>query len=94
MRTWHDAEGWGVVDPTGTPGGCWVHHSSVLVPGYRTLQPGQGVVLDHEAPGQDGYPFRAVRVRPAGAEPVERPAGPPGAAYTSTPTLTFDADPR
>ena len=92
MRVWHDAEGWGVVDSAETPGGCWVHYSHVRVPGYRALQAGQEVELEHVAPGQDGYAYRAVRVRPAGTDPVDRPADPPSAAYTSTLTLTFDDD--
>jgi CspA family cold shock protein len=92
VRVWHDAEGWGVVDSPETPGGCWVHFSAVLADGYRALRAGQEVGLDHETPGQDGYGYRAVRVWPAGERPVDPPASPPGAAYTSTLTLTFDDD--
>jgi CspA family cold shock protein len=69
-----------------------VHHSSVLFAGYRALQPGREIELDHETSGPDGYAYRAVRVWPAGAEPVEPSAGPPGAAYSSTLTPTFDED--
>jgi cold shock protein len=94
VRVWHDAEGWGVVDCAGTPGGCWVGFGDVLVGGVRTLQPGQEVELEHEPAAQDGCAYRAVRVWPAGAEPVEPTAGPPGPAYTSTLTLTYDDDPR
>jgi cold shock protein len=92
VRVWHDAEGWGVVDSAETPGGCWVHVSHVLVPGYRALQAGQEVELEHEAPGQDGYAYRAVALWVMGAAPVEPTVGPPGAACTSTLTLTFDDD--
>jgi cold shock protein len=92
VRLWRDEEGWGVVDSPETPGGCWVGFSEVLVPGYRSLRPGQEVELDHEAAEQDGYAYRAVRVRPAGAEPAEATVDPPSAAYTSTLTLTFDDD--
>jgi len=94
VRAWHDAEGWGVVDSPETPGGCWVHFSHVLVPGHRTLRPGQEVELAVEPADQDGFTYRAVRVWPVGAEPYETPAGPPGAAHTSTRTLGFDDDPR
>jgi CspA family cold shock protein len=92
VRVWHDEEGWGVIDSAETPGGCWVHFSAVLVPGHRALQPGQEVELEHQAGQQDGHAHRAVRVWPAGAEPMEAPAGPPGAPYSSTLTLTFDDD--
>ena len=95
MRVSHDAAGWGVVDSAETPGGCWVHSSDVLVAGHRALQPGQEVELQHEAPGQGGSAYRAVCVWPAGAEPVPPTVGQPGAAYTSTLTLTFgDAERR
>jgi CspA family cold shock protein len=71
-----------------------VQFSDVLVAGYRALQAGQEVELQHEAPGQDGYASRAVCVWPAGAEPVPPTVGQPGAAYTSTLTLTVDDDER
>jgi CspA family cold shock protein len=64
VRDWHEAEGWGVVDSTETPGGCWTLFSAVDVAGYRRLTPGQSVQLDWESPGQDGYAYRAVRVVP------------------------------
>jgi cold shock protein len=92
VRVWHDAEGWGVVDSAETPGGCWVHYSHLLVTGCRALQVGQEVEFEHEAPGQDGYAYRAVAVRALRAAPVQPEVGPPGAAYTSTLTLTFDDD--
>jgi hypothetical protein len=50
------------------------------------------VERQYEAARQDGYGYRAVRVRPAGSEPVDSPADPPSAAYTSTLTLTSDHD--
>ena len=92
VRVWHDEEGWGVVDSLETPGGCWVHVSQVALPGHVTLRPGQQVELDHEPAEQDGHAYRALRVWPAGAEPVDRPVGPPSAAYRSTLALTFDDD--
>jgi cold shock protein len=70
VRVWHAAEGWGVLDSADTPGGCWAHFSSVLVPGYRTLDDGAAVEFTFEAAEQDGYAFRAVETWPAGEAPV------------------------
>ena len=92
VRVWYDAEGWGVVDSTETPGGCWVGFAAVAVPGHAVLHAGQQVELDHEAGWQDGHAHRAVRVWPAGEEPVETQAEPASGAYTSTLTLGFDDD--
>jgi CspA family cold shock protein len=92
VRTWHDDEGWGVVDSEASPGGCWVHASAVLVPGYRSLRVGQEVLLDFETAEQDGYTFRATEVWPSDQDPVR--AAPVSAArstaYRSSLTLTFD----
>jgi CspA family cold shock protein len=90
VRVWHDDEGWGVVDSTATPGGCWTHFSSAAVPGYAAFTAGQAVWLDSEAADQDGYGFRAVRVWRQDTEPVERPNADPDGAYGSVLTLTFD----
>lgn len=89
---WYAEEGWGVIDSADTPGGCWAHFSAVLVPGYRALDVGAVVELTWEAPGQDGYAFRAVEVWPAGQAPVraDNQVWGPSAAYMSTLTLTFD----
>lgn len=94
VRVWPADEGWGVVDCLETPGGCWAHLGAVAVPGYRSLQPGQEVELEWEAADQDGYAFRATRVWPVGADPVETPAdtGPEG-GMGSTLTIVFDDDP-
>ena len=64
VRQWDHEEGWGVLDAPETPGGCWTHFSHVEMDGYRTLTRGQQVDLEWESPGQDGYDFRAVCVRP------------------------------
>ena len=90
VRVWHDAEGWGVVDSVEAPGGCWAGFGVVLVPGHAVLHAGRQVEPDHEAGWQDGCAYRAVRVWPAGEQPVERPADPPPGPYTST--LTLDDD--
>lgn len=56
------AEGWGVIDCQDAPGGCWVHWSHLDMEGFRELQTGQEVGLTFHDRGQDGYPFRAIRV--------------------------------
>ena len=64
VRVWHHEEGWGVVDAEQTPGGCWVHFSAVGDgDGYRELRAGQQVLLEFEPAEQDGYAYRATRVR-------------------------------
>ena len=93
VREWHD-EGWGVIDSPETPGGCWAHFSNAAIPGHAGFTAGETVFLEWEAPGQDGWPFRAARFWPVGAEPVARtPDRQAGAAYHSTLTLSFD-EPR
>jgi cold shock protein len=64
VREWHGEEGWGVLDSPETPGGCWAHFGSIQMEGYHELHRGQRVTLVWEEPGQDGFPFRAVRVVP------------------------------
>ena len=71
VRGWHADEGWGVLDSTPTPGGCWCHFSAVAIAGYRELHAGQQVDFEHETADQDGFDFRATRVWPTGAEPVD-----------------------
>lgn len=93
VRSWDPVEGLGVVDCAGTPGGCWVHSSCVAVPGCASLEPGDLVDLEWEAcEDQDGYRYRAVRVRLHGQEPFDRPVqtGASG-AYRSVLTLSVDA---
>ncbi|MDR7277811.1 cold shock domain-containing protein [Catenuloplanes atrovinosus] len=92
VREWHADQGWGVLDSAETPGGCWAHFSAAATPGAARLAPGTPVRLDWESPGQDGYPFRAVRFWPAGSDPRDDPAAGPGAAYSSTLSLSFDDD--
>lgn len=85
VREWSEVDGWGVVDSSETPGGCWTHFSHVAVDGYRVLRPGQRVRFEWTAPGQDGFAYRAVRVWPVDTDPVD--------AYRSTLRLTFDDPP-
>jgi CspA family cold shock protein len=69
VREWRDEEGWGVIDASDTPGGCWAHYSVVLVPGYQTLSAGQAVTFHYESAEQDGYQFRAAEVWPSEQQP-------------------------
>lgn len=65
MVRWFDAdEGWGVLEAPEVPGGCFVHFSSIEMPGYRQLRAGQRVRFTIERPGflQDGYSYRALAV--------------------------------
>jgi CspA family cold shock protein len=56
----------GVLTSPDVPGEIWVHFSSIEMDGYRNLVEGQRVEFDCERypPGQDGYFYRARRVRP------------------------------
>ncbi len=93
MRFWHDEAGWGVlVDSPETPGGCWAHFSHLVMPGYGTLTAGEAVTFSCEEPGQDGFPFRAVEVRPAWVDPayVRDPPVRSMTAYRSTLPLAVD----
>ena len=91
VRQWNDDEGWGVIDSAATPGGCWAHFSHAAVSGASNFMAGQSVSLEWESPGQDGYPYRAVRFWPSELEPFERATrSGSGGAYRSTLTLSFD----
>lgn len=74
VRVWHEPRGWGVLDSVETAGGCWTHYSAIETPvvsrsegrelyEYKSLIAGEVVDLEWEAPGQDGFPYRAVVVR-------------------------------
>jgi uncharacterized protein YcbX/cold shock CspA family protein len=91
VRVWYREDGWGVIDSVETPGGCWTHFSNLAMPGFRSLSNGQQVELEWEAPGQDGFAFRAVRAWPRGEQPHEPPACGSGAGYASVLTVRFPA---
>ena len=93
MRVWHEDEGWGVLDSAETPGGCWAHYSHIAMDGYKSATAGDVVALEYEAAEQDGFSYRAVRLWPAGTDPVDTRPSPPGAAYRSTLTISFDDQP-
>lgn len=68
---WFSAdEGWGVIEASVVPGGCFMHFSSIQTSGYRALRVGQPVRFTFEQPGflQDGCPFRALKVWPDGPD--------------------------
>jgi CspA family cold shock protein len=92
VREWSDDHGWGVIDSADTPGGCWAHFSMIVSQGYRSLEPGGHVTFTYEAPGQDGFSYRAVQVWPPDVSP-EAPQSPPqdepSAAYRSSLTIRW-----
>jgi cold shock protein len=92
VREWNSMEGWGVIDSQNTPGGCWAHHSHLDMEGFRELHAGQEVELTFEDRGQDGCPFRAIRVVVPGI-PVSPAFGtslPSSDAYGSRVVIRFD----
>jgi CspA family cold shock protein len=66
VKSFNDEEGWGVLTAPDVPGEIWVHFSGIEMDGYRALVEGQRVEFDceHYPPGQDGFFYRARRVRP------------------------------
>jgi CspA family cold shock protein len=94
VSRWDDEHGWGVIESTVTPGGCWVHVFAVLA-GSRPLRVGEGVAFTFETAEQDGYSFRAVEAWPKGAEPdrSHQVVSGPSEAHESRLTLRFD-EPR
>jgi CspA family cold shock protein len=91
VRMWNAEEGWGVIDSPGAPGGCWTHCSHLDMEGFRALHVDQQVDLTFDDRGQDGYPYRAVRVVVPGV-PLATTPKTEGAsdAYGSQVTLRFD----
>jgi CspA family cold shock protein len=92
VREFDSDRGWGVIDAPETPGGCWVHFSAIVAPGFRALVAGRRVYFRAEPADQDGFAYRAVKVWTGGPdEPPDRvPDDSPRGAYRSTLTLTFD----
>jgi CspA family cold shock protein len=66
VRYWDDNEGLGVLDSVDTPGGCWAHHSVIVMDGFQTLSAGDPVAFVFESGRQDGYSYRALQVWPPG----------------------------
>ena len=90
VREWHDEFGWGVLDSTETPGGCWVHFSNIDVDGYRSLSGVAMVLIEYERVGQDGYAYRAVRVKVPGRDPAPPTERSAGEAYQSHRNIEWD----
>lgn len=77
VREWHKDEGWGVIDSAETPGGCWAHFTAIEAPvieggdgyqisEYKVVAPGATVDLIWEEATQDGFDYRAVRLKSEG----------------------------
>ncbi len=58
-------KGWGAISSSALPPGrdAWVHFSVIEGDGYLELVEGEPVEFDFEAAEQDGFAFRATRVR-------------------------------
>jgi CspA family cold shock protein len=90
---WSAEEGWGVIETSRTPGGCWTHFSVLDMTRYRQLHLGREVTVEYEPAAQDGYQWRAVRVTTDG-EPQDAPGprGEAGGDYQSTLNIEWDGD--
>jgi CspA family cold shock protein len=93
VRTWLDGDGWGVIDSTATPGGCWCHFSSVDVDGYRRLAVGAQVEFTFETVPQDGFEYRATAAWIPGQRALRSPPSQASSAYRSVLTISLN-DPR
>lgn len=58
-------KGWGAISSPELPDGAdaWVHFSAIEMDGFRSLEAGDRVEFDVEEERQDGFRFRATRVR-------------------------------
>ncbi|MBT2263681.1 hypothetical protein J7E74_01595 [Rhodococcus erythropolis] len=77
---WNGEEGWGVIDSADTPGGCWTFYSALHPDEVINARPGDSFSIGGGISGlavgeqvdfewepvidQDGYKFRAIKVRP------------------------------
>ncbi|WP_306819871.1 cold-shock protein [Streptomyces sp. CA-210063] len=69
VRSWDDESGWGVLASPEVPGDVWAHFSAVHTPdpdAFASLEPGEAVLFTWEEADQDGYSYRALRVRRPG----------------------------
>ena len=66
VALWHADEGWGVIESSSTPAGCFAHYSVIVMDGFRRLHVGHHVHFEFEETIglQDSYRFRATRVVP------------------------------
>jgi CspA family cold shock protein len=97
VRSWNHDEGWGVIDSSETPGGCWIHATTPSTKTHMGLEPGRQVYFEWEhLPGegvQDGHDFVATDAWYVGDEPYRRPQRPSTGAFSTSLTITFDDDP-
>jgi cold shock CspA family protein len=65
VKAWNDEEGWGVLESPDVSGEIWAHFGQIEGQGFRTLVEGAAVSFEYEhvPGGQDGYDFRARRIR-------------------------------
>jgi CspA family cold shock protein len=64
----------------------------IVSEGYRSLKPGDHVTFAYEAPGQDGFSYRAVQIWPPEVSqetPQRPPQDEPSAAYRSSLTIRW-----
>lgn len=74
VRSWEDESGWGVLASPDVPGEVWAHFSAVHTtdPGaFASLEPGEAVLFSWEEADQDGYSYRALRVRRSGDPEID-----------------------
>ncbi|UJV46740.1 cold-shock protein [Streptomyces sp. AMCC400023] len=75
VRSWDDESGWGVLASPEVPGEVWAHFSAVSTPepgAFASLEPGEAVLFTWEEAEQDGYAYRATRVRRPTGETAAR----------------------
>ncbi len=65
VKFFKSEKGWGAITCDELPDGqdVWVHFSDIEATGYRSLDAGDIVDVDYERARQDGFNFRATRVR-------------------------------
>ncbi|WP_158893569.1 cold-shock protein [Amycolatopsis anabasis] len=65
VKFYRAEKGWGAIASSELPDGfdAWVHFSSIEGTGFRALAEGEQVEFDYEPASQDGFRFRATRVR-------------------------------
>ncbi|GAA2606087.1 cold shock domain-containing protein [Actinomadura fulvescens] len=102
VKSWHSAEGWGVLASPDVPGEVWAHFSAIWSKEpdtFRSLTPKERVVFTWEQAEQDGYAFSATEVRrpkdvnasTVWGAPQPNTLGGDG-AYSSTLQISWDSE--